>query len=216
MKIIDISVPLSAGVGPWPGDTPFELGLVARIADGSSVNVGALMSSVHNGTHADAPFHVTDSGAKVGELPLDAFIGSAVVVEADIALELRGDSLEAAVGRGTRVLLRWGRTDYSRFPEAVHEVPPEWIDELATLDVPLLGTDQPSVDPVDSKSLDAHHACARAGIQILENLVLSDVAPGRYELVALPLRLMEGDGSPIRAVLIDRGAAADTATMWNA
>jgi arylformamidase len=143
-----------------------------------------------------------------GDLPLDAFIGPAVVLEADPALELSGRSLEEAVGRGSRVLLRWGRSDHTRFPDAIHAVPPAWIEELAGLDVPLLGTDQPSVDPVDSKSLDAHHACARNGIQILENLVLADVSPGRYELVALPLRLMEGDASPVRAVLIDRSSIA--------
>ena len=216
MRILDISVPLSAGIEPWPGDTPFELDLVARIGDRSSVNVGALTSSVHNGTHADAPFHVTDAGAFVGDLPLDAFIGPAIVVEADIALGLEGDTLEAVIGRGTRVLLRWGRTDHVRFPAAVHAVPPEWIDELAALDVPLLGTDQPSVDPVDSKSLDAHHACVRSGIHILENLVLADVPPGRYELVALPLRIMRGDGSPVRAVLIDRGSPGDGQAIWNA
>jgi len=204
VKIIDISVPLTSGVEPWPGDTPFEFDLGVRIADGASVNIGALSSSVHNGTHVDAPLHVTDGGTVAGDLPLDAFIGAAVVLEAEAALELSGRSLEEAVGRGSRVLLRWGRIGHTRFPEAIHAVPPAWIEELAGLDVPLLGTDQPSVDPLDSKSLDAHHACLRNGLQILENLVLADVSPGRYELVALPLRLMEGDASPVRAVLIDR------------
>lgn len=205
MKIIDISVPLTSAVEPWPGDTPFAFDLAVRIDDGASVNVGALTSSVHNGTHVDAPFHVTAGGEAAGDMPLDAFIGPAVVLEAEDALELSGQSLEDAVGRGSRVLLRWGRNDHARFPDAVHAVPPTWIDELAALGVPLLGTDQPSVDPVDSKSLDAHHACVRNGIRILENLVLADVSPGRYELVALPLRLLEADASPVRAVLIDRG-----------
>lgn len=208
VKIIDISVPLTSGLEPWPGDTPFGFDLAARIADGASVNVGALSSSVHNGTHVDAPFHVTDEGMTSGDLPLEAFIGPAVVVEAEAALELSGTSLEAAVGRGSRVLLRWGRNDHDRFPESVHAIPPAWIDELAALDVPLVGTDQPSVDPVDSKTLDAHHACVRNGVQILENLVLANVSPGRYELVAIPLRLMEGDASPVRAVLIDRSSTA--------
>jgi len=208
VKIIDISVPLASGLEPWPGDTPFGFDLAARIADGASVNVGALSSSVHNGTHIDAPFHVTDEGKTAGDLPLEAFIGPAVVVEAEPALELRGESLEAAVGRGSRVLLRWGRSTHDRFPESVHAIPPAWIDELAALDVPLVGTDQPSVDPVNSKSLDAHHACVHHGIQILENLVMANVSPGRYELVALPLRLMEADASPVRAVLIDRSSTA--------
>ena len=204
MRIIDISVPLTSAVEPWPGDTPYGFDLVARIADGASVNVGSLSTSVHNGTHIDAPFHVTDGGPTAGDLPLDAFVGPAVVLDAESALRLSGESLKEAVGRGRRVLLRWGRRDHTRFPDSVRAVPPGWIEELAALDVPLLGTDQPSVDPVDSKSLDAHQACVRHGIHILENLVLVDVSPGRYELVALPLRLMEGDASPVRAVLIER------------
>lgn len=208
MKIIDISAPLASGIEAWPGDTPFEFRPVARIADGAPVNVGALTSSVHNGTHVDAPLHVTDDMKGVSELPLDAFIGPAVVVEAEKTIDLSGSALEEAVGRGNRVLLGWGRTDHERFPEVIRAVPSAFIDRLAALDVPLLGTDQPSVDPVDSKSLDAHHACVRNGIQILENLALAAVSPGRYELIALPLRLVAGDASPVRAVLIDRSRLA--------
>lgn len=216
VKIIDISVPLAPGVEAWPGDTPFGFDLATRIADGANVNVGALTSSVHNGTHVDAPFHVSDAGEAVGDLPLDAFIGPAVVLRAEEALDLSGRSLEEAIGRGSRVLLSWGRSDHARFPGAVNAVPSAWIEELALLDVRLLGTDQPSVDPVDSTSLDAHHACVRNGIRILENLVLTDVSPGRYELVALPLRLIGGDASPVRAILIDRDPPTDPAGVWNA
>jgi arylformamidase len=205
VRIIDISASLRAGIEPWPGDTPFEFGFAACIADGSAVNVGSLSSSVHNGTHVDAPLHVIDGGAGAAELPLEAFIGPAVVVDAEETIGLSGRPLEEAVGRGTRVLLRWGRSDHQRFPDSVRAVPPDWIDRLAALDVPLLGTDQPSVDPLDSKSLRAHRACVRGGMQILENLVLAHVKPGPYDLVALPLRLAEADASPVRAVLIDNG-----------
>lgn len=206
MKVIDISAPLVAGIEAWPGDTPFEFRQVARIALGSPVNVGALTSSVHNGTHVDAPLHVIDGEAGVGELPLDAFIGPAVVVDAERAVGLSGPALREEVGRGTRVLLKWGRADHVRFPDEIRAVQPAFIDRLAAIDVPLLGTDQPSVDPVDSKTLDAHRACLRGGMHILENLVLGHVPPGRYELVALPLRLPGADASPVRAVLIDTSA----------
>ncbi len=165
--------------------------------------MGSLTTSLHNGTHADAPLHVVESGASAGALPLGAFMGPAVVLDAPEALELSGSALESVVPEGDRVLLRWGREDHRSFPDRVEPVPPAWIRRLAGRGVPLLGTDAPSVDAVDSRELPAHHACVEAGIQILENLVLDHVDPGRYELRALPLRIRAADAAPVRAVLIE-------------
>jgi arylformamidase len=72
---------------------------------------------------------------------------------------------------------------------------------LSAFGIRLIGLDLPSVDPLDSKELSAHHELASHDIHILEGLVLDDVAPGDYELIALPLPLVEADGSPVRAVL---------------
>ena len=207
-RIVDISAPLSAECEPWPGDEPVSLEPTARIADGDSVNLSRLTTSPHNGTHADAPLHVTDEGAPADRLPLEAFMGPAVVLDGPDALALRGADLERAVPRGHRVLLRWGREDHRRFPEEIPGVPAAWIRRLAERDVPLLGTEAPSVDPVDSRDLPAHHACIEAGLQILENLVLAHVDPGRYELRALPIRLEGADAAPVRAVLVDEEAGA--------
>lgn len=168
------------------------------------MNLGRLTTSLHNGTHADAPLHVREGGAPVDRLPLRAFMGPAVVVDAPAVLEADPGELGRLVPRRHRVLLRWGRTDHASFPERVPPLPPAWVRRLAERDVPLIGTDLPSLDPVDSRELPAHGACVEAGIQILENLVLADVEPGRYELRALPLRLEGADASPVRAVLIER------------
>lgn len=188
---------------------PVRLESTAQIADGDSVNLGSLTTSLHNGTHADAPLHVVESGASAERLPLEAFMGPAVVLDAPGALGLSGSALERAVPAEHRVLLRWGREDHRIFPDRVEPVPPAWIRRLAGRGVPLLGTDAPSVDAVDSTELPAHHACVEAGIQILENLVLGHVDPGRYELRALPLRIEAADAAPVRAVLIDRRERAD-------
>lgn len=209
--MIDISVPLSEETEPWPGDEPFRLDATARIADGDSVNLGSLTTSLHNGTHADAPLHVVESGASAEALPLEAFMGPAVVLDAPEALELSGPALESAVPEGDRVLLRWGREDHRSFPDRVEPVPPAWIRRLAGRGVPLLGTDAPSVDAVDSRGLPAHHACVGAGIQILENLVLGHVDPGRYELRALPLRIQAADAAPVRAVLVEENDGPENA-----
>lgn len=198
-----MSAPLGPATRPWPGDTPFRLEATARIGDGDACNVSALTTSPHNGTHADAPLHVTEDGASVDRLPLEPFLGPAVVLDRDEALGLDADGLAAAVPRGCRVLLRSGRTDHRTFPDRVPGVPPGWVEALAGRGTPLLGVDLPSLDPVDSRELAAHRACVRHGIQILENLALADVAPGRYRLVALPLRLEGADASPVRAVLIE-------------
>lgn len=203
MKIHDVSAPLGEATEPWPGDVPFELEAVARIAEGDACNVAALRTSPHNGTHADAPRHVVDGGEDAAGLPLAPFVGPAVVLERERALGLEGEALERAVPEGHRVLLRSGRTDFRTFPDRVPGVPAGWIDALAGRAVPLLGVDLPSVDERDSRELPAHRACVRRGIQILENLRLEGVEPGVYRLVALPLRLEGADASPVRAVLLE-------------
>lgn len=176
----------------------------ARIADGDAVNLSRLSTSLHNATHADAPLHVEDGERSVDRLPLEAFMGPAVVVDASEALGPEDGALERLVPRGHRVVLRWGRSDGRSFPDRVEPVPPSWIRRLAERDVPLLGTDAPSLDRLESRELPAHRACVRAGIQILENLALSHVEPGAYELRALPLRIEGADASPVRAVLVER------------
>jgi arylformamidase len=143
-------------------------------------------------------------------MPLDAYIGTAVVVDARGRKSLDADVLDGIALDGVgRVLFRTREQVEPRiFPERVAHLTPALVARLQAGAVRLVGTDSPSVDPIDSKTLDAHHALGRAGIAILENLALGGVAPGRYFLVALPLRLTEADGSPVRAVLIE-GLAED-------
>lgn len=202
-RIIDISAPVSEATEPWPGDAPVRLDSTARIRDGDGVNVSRLATSVHNGTHADAPRHVTEDGPASEELPLEAFMGPAVVVDGPEVLDGGAGALERAVPRGYRVLVRWGRRDPRSFPDRVTPVPDGWIRRLAERGVPLVGTDAPSLDAIESRALPAHRACVEAGVQILENLMLSHVEPGRYELRALPIRLVGADAAPARAVLVE-------------
>ena len=78
---------------------------------------------------------------------------------------------------------------------------PETVERLALRGTRLIGVDVPSVDPETSKDLPSHMACHRHDIRIVENLVLADVVPGDYELIALPLKLAGLDAAPLRAVL---------------
>ncbi|HUH12177.1 MAG TPA: cyclase family protein [Longimicrobiales bacterium] len=205
MKLRDISQPLSAATAVWPGDQPVELAWTMRRERGDSVNVAAVTFSVHAGTHADGPLHVTDDGAGAGTLPLEAYIGPALVVDARGHERLDERALDGVPLEGVeRLLFRTReRGDAAVFPERIAALSPALARRLAAGGLRLLGTDAPSVDPLDAKELTAHRVLAEAGVVHLENLVLDDVPPGRYTLVALPLRLLEADSAPVRAVLIE-------------
>lgn len=199
---IDISRPLAAGAAFWPGDVPFSFRLGWTIAGGASVNVGAIETSVHTATHCDAPFHFDNGGDTVERLPPDTFVGPALVV--DVRDTARwGERLARLDLSGTpRVLFNTGGwADTTRFPESIPIMEPGLPDWLADRGVRLIGVDLPSIDPLDSKTLDNHHALGRRGITIVEGLWLDGVPEGRYELIALPLKIVGADGSPLRAVL---------------
>jgi len=208
VRILDISQPLGSGTAVWPGDRPVEVGWTLKRVSGDSVNVAALAMSVHAGTHVDGPHHCDDAGRRPAELDLAAFVGSAVVVDARGRETLDIDAVAGIDLRAAeRVLFRTrDAVDPYEFPRRFAALTPALARRLGDEGVRLVGTDAPSVDPFDSKTLTAHRALGAGGVAILENLVLDDVAPGRYTLVALPLRLVEADSSPVRAVLLEAPA----------
>jgi arylformamidase len=218
MRIHDISQPVGTSTAVWPGDRPVELVWTLSRARGDSVNVAALTTTVHAGTHVDGFRHVTDHGETAAQMPLDAYIGRCTVIDVGARDEPGArdeigvdDVASIDLRRVERVLFRTRRAvDAAVFPARFAHIAPALAQRLADAGVRLAGTDAPSVDPVDSKTLDAHHAFVRGGVAILENVVLTDVEPGEYTLVALPLRLVEADSSPVRAVLLERehGAGA--------
>jgi arylformamidase len=216
MKIFDISRALSNEIAPWPGDTPFHFELKWKMAEGATVNVGAINMGAHNGTHADATFHFEPSGETIETMPLDTYIGDAVVINLtelfrktgaapDTTREINVADLNASsdlIERAPRLLLKTGVwKDSNVFPDWIpviaHDVP-EW---LAQRKVKLLGLDLPSVDAIDAKKLINHHALAGAGVAIVESLDLSEVEAGVYHFSALPLKIVGGDAAPVRAIL---------------
>jgi len=208
-RIHDISRPVSRGIPVWPGDTEYDFGFVARIADGAAVNVGRVTMSVHTGSHVDAPLHFEDGEADVASVPLERYLGPCVVADvrpagrgihpADLPSGL-GEALEGA----PRLLLRSYGERPGGFDEGMAHATPQLAAWLAERGVVLLGLDTDSMDAFESKELPAHKALLAAGIAILEGIDLSRVAPGTYDLVALPLRLTGADASPVRAVLVER------------
>lgn len=203
MDVVDISRSVSETTAVWPGDQSVEQHWTARIDAGDSVNVGHLSMSLHTATHADAPYHVADDGAQTSALPLEAFVGPAQVVEVDgQATEIRPHHLPATL-YDQRILFKTkaSRVPDDTWPNDVLPIAPKTVEALHSQGVVCLGTDAPSVDPLDSTDLSAHHALRAAGIVHLEGLCLAEVPPGRYRLLALPLKIPDADAAPVRAVL---------------
>ncbi|MFC4618114.1 arylformamidase [Camelliibacillus cellulosilyticus] len=201
--IIDITQPLCAGIPVWPGDTPFSFQLNWTMAASGSVNVGQLTMSTHTGTHIDAPYHFEENGKKVMNLDVNLYVGKAKVIELIGLDKISRADLEKIDLEGVpRVLIRTGSwMDRDVFPDEITTLDPDVALFLKEKGVRLIGLDVPSVDPIDSKELPAHHALHEHDVHILEGAVLDHVKPGDYELIALPLALQDADGSPVRAVL---------------
>ncbi len=202
--IYDITPTVSSRLKVWPGDTPPSREVLLDIAKGDNITLSTLRATVHLGAHADAPSHYGLDAPSIEQASLEVYVGRCQVIAA--ARATRGkrvgkDELRGVVS-GERVLIATGTfPDPENFNEDFSGLEPELIDHLASHGVRLVGVDTPSVDTFDSKDLPAHNRCLAHGIEILEGLVLKDVPPGEYELIALPLKLEGFDASPVRAVL---------------
>ncbi|HWG91566.1 MAG TPA: arylformamidase [Candidatus Thermoplasmatota archaeon] len=199
--LYDISRPIEPASAVFPGDTPFRADWTLRLEKGHSVNLSTITMSPHVGTHADSFYHYDPHGAPIDEIPLEQFLGPCRVieVEGDVTLDaLRGLDL----AREERLLFRTARrVDYRLWEDDYPTLAPAAAAAMAKAGLKLVGIDQPSVDKSDSKTLPAHHALGRGKVVNLENLDLTGVPEGRYELLALPLKMKGLDGSPVRAVL---------------
>jgi arylformamidase len=199
----DISPTISAAIPVWPGDTPFDASPTWDIKDGCPVRVSRMTMTTHLGAHTDAPSHYDPQGQSIDAVALAPYLGPCRVIACTGVKTVTPDDVAAHLdGVPPRVLLR----TYAHAPQAAWDpdfpaIAADTIALLAAKGVILVGTDAASLDPQDSKTLDAHHAVRRHGMAILEGVVLDDVPPGDYELIALPLKLAGMDASPVRAVL---------------
>ena len=201
-RIWDISQTLRRELPVWPGDTAFSFERIWKMEDGSPVNVARMTMSTHSGTHADAPLHYAADGLDAGDMDLSPYLGECLVINA------RGVSNEIDIGDlphidgADRILFRtWDAFPHDEWRSDWLPIAPETVEWLALQGVRLIGTDAPSVDPQDSKTMAAHLAVLDHDMRILEGLVLDDVPEGRYELIALPLKVAGGDAGLCRAIL---------------
>ncbi len=208
--IIDISLPINSKTACFPGDTPFSKSTTLTYRETKIVNLTALTMSPHVGTHADSPIHIygdMESGDDmVGAMSLAPFVGPTVVL--NIAETQKGITPEDVrkldnFVKPTRVLFRTcNKIRFDHFEDEYAYFTPELIDHLADRGIVLAGIDTPSVDHVRSKDLPAHNALHKRKMTWLENVDLSKVEEGEYFLVAAPLKFMELEASPVRALLL--------------
>lgn len=214
-RIYDISLAITPRTLVYPGNPGVSVTAHQAIARGDSANVSAVSFGSHTGTHVDAPKHFDDAAAGVDEIVFERLIGLASVIEFDDTVRSIGRAeLERAGIRGAkRVLLK------TRNSRLLHErefssdytfLAPEAAELLVESAVELVGIDYLSIEKFKSGHHRTHLTLLRRGVVILEGLDLSAVAPGKYELLCLPLRLAGLDGAPARAVLRERPRSRST------
>ena len=204
-RLWDISPPVGSATPVFPGDTPYQQRWAATIGPGCPVNVSELTLSPHIGAHADAPLHYDPAGASIGALDLAPYLGPCRVIHAmDCGPLIEWTHLAHAIDASLppRVLVRtYRQMPVDRWDPSLSAFAPATIAQLADRGVQLIGIDTASIDPADSKTLPSHQCIRQRDLRVLENLVLDTVDEGDYELIALPLKLMTADASPVRAIL---------------
>ena len=207
---IDITPTVSERIGVFPGDVAFQRDISLDFAKGQNLLLSSIRTSLHLGAHADGPNHYNQDGLGIGARDLGYYMGPCLVLEAKLARGTRVTRRHLSEKWQTvkswpaaRVLIRTGSfPDPDRWNSDFCSLDPGLIDEFARGGVRLIGIDTPSIDPEDSKSLEAHAMVARHDLAILEGLDLSQAPEGAYTLIALPLKLESADASPVRAVLL--------------
>ena len=202
-RLWDISAPISQGSPLFPGDQAYLQRWTAQIGPGCPVNISAITMSPHIGAHADAPLHYGVGAPTIGEVDLAPYLGPCRVIHAigcgPLVQPHHLQHVEHELP--PRVLVRTCDRAPTAWSAEFSAFAPQAIAWLAERGVRLVGIDSQSVDPADSKLLPSHQLLLALDMRVLENLVLDDVAEGDYELIALPLKLVQADASPVRAVL---------------
>jgi arylformamidase len=201
--IYDISPPISERLAVWPADTPPRREVLLDMKHGDNITLSTLQATVHLGAHADAPSHYGKDAPAIDRRRLDYYLGPCQVIRVAVPPGTRiTTAMLPQTVQSSRLLIATGTfPDPHQFNTDFAALSPDLVDDLHGNGVILVGIDTPSVDLFDSKEIPSHHRFLQHDMAILEGLVLTNVPDGIYELIALPLRLVDFDASPVRAVL---------------
>ncbi len=206
MKIWDISPLVSKETAVFPGDVEFSRDVSLNMQQGDHLTVSSIATTLHIGAHTDASNHYHASGKGIDSRNLEIYLGPCQVIEVSVPKGARivPKDVSSPIS-APRVLFRTNSfPNPNQWNSDFNSLSPELIDWLAEKKVCLVGIDTPSVDPADSKGLESHQAIFKNDLAILEGIVLDKVSPGNYTLIALPLKLLDADASPVRAILLEK------------
>lgn len=213
MKIHDVSLVLRPDIVTWPGEPAPKIEPLRRIAKGDTANVSVVTFGDHAGTHVDPPLHFLEGGNTVDKLPLDALVGPCRVLAFEGHGHVSGDWLDSAgIPKDTERLLfktrnsaRWAdpTAPFTRDFSSINASAAAWC---VSHRIKLVGIDYLSIEPQgpEKEGYPVHKTLLGANVVIIEGLDLRAVAPGAYDLVCAPLKILAGDGAPARVFLIER------------
>jgi len=203
---IDVTLPVRNGMVHWPGDPEFHIERIHDQLKGDIATVSKFTMGAHTGTHMDAPLHFLKGGISIDRIPLEAVIGPARVIQIQDRVSIRRGELEQheIEARG-RVLFKTANSDHlwgkDEFDENFIFIAQDAAEYLAERGVRTVGVDYLSVGGFRQDAVETHEALLGAGIWVVEGLDLSGIEPGLYEMICLPLKLIDAEGAPARAVL---------------
>ena len=213
-KIIDISAGVSPDTVVYPGDPEPIFESVSSI-DQDGYAVSRVSLGTHTGTHVDAPSHILKEGLSIESIPIESFVGEAIVLDLSFAeseiscndLVIAFEEFMEEYTSDVQVLLIKTRTSFDVDMKGPSLAVVRNLDSNAGIWIlehgfRTVGVDTLSVD-VDA-SLDNHRTFLENGILIVENLDFSEVDAGFYQFVCLPLKLHNCDAAPARAILIEK------------
>ncbi|MFI5323667.1 MAG: cyclase family protein [Thermodesulfobacteriota bacterium] len=203
---IDISVPISDGMVVWPGDPPVRIFRLQDIEKGDDCNVSAVSMTVHTATHLDAPSHFTKLKNGIDKMPLSAVVGNARVIEIEHKEFIKLDEVRPhRIRKGERILFKTRNSkrkwDKKPFNEKFVHLTTETAKYLVDRHVQTVGVDYLSIGGYEGNVVEVHHIILNARIWVIEGIDLSQVEPGDYELICLPIKIENCEGAPARALL---------------
>jgi arylformamidase len=206
---IDISVTVRPGMVTWPDNPPVRVDRVMQMEQGDVCNVSNLSLGAHTGTHMDGLLHFIANGKGLEKMPLDATIGPARVIEIKDRVSIKpADLIPHRLKKGERILFKTRNSKRSwkmdRFDEDFIYIAQEAAQLLVNKGVQTVGVDYLSVGGFKKDGVETHQILLGAGVWVIEGLNLAKVAPGKYDLICLPVKIDHSDGAPARAILRPR------------
>ena len=169
-----------------------------------NANESRIHLDAHTGTHADAPFHFLDKGKGIDRVSAEKFIGECIVIDLT-KIKKRGiekkDLVNSKIKKDDIVILKTLNKQEKTFDFDFVYLAESGAKFLVSKNIKSVGINALGIER-SQPEYSTHKSLLSKGIIIFEGLELSKINPGRYFFIGLPLKIKEGDASPIRAVLV--------------